>query len=139
MYVLDCSGSMGAAGKFDQARAALISTLRLQAATVRFQVIVYSGTATPLLTSDASGLPANEANVRAALEKLATLEPRGKSDHLGAIRTALAFRPDVIVLLTDADDLGSGRRLSNRFSRPLAETGACLPGTGDSRGRTTSV
>ena len=107
VYVLDCSGSMGAAGKFDAARAALVATLRQQPATVRFQVIVYAGTAKPLLATDGNALPASEANVRAASEKLAALEPRGSSDHYGAARAALAFRPDVILMLTDADDLSA--------------------------------
>src|SRR6266545_2480070 len=107
VYILDASGSMGAAGKFDAARAALVATLRQQPATVKFQVIVYDGTATPLLTSDGNALPASEASVRAAAEKLAALEPRGKSNHLAAVRAALAFRPDVILLLTDADDLSA--------------------------------
>ncbi len=107
VYVLDSSGSMGAAGKFDAARAALVATLRAQPATVRFQVIVYDGTAQPLLASDGTAPHATEANVRAASAKLATLEPRGKSNHLVAVRAALDFRPDVIVLLTDADDLSA--------------------------------
>jgi hypothetical protein len=105
VYVLDCSGSMGGAGKFDAARAALAATLRQQPATVRFQVIVYDGRARPLLASDGHALPATEGNVRAAAERLAELEPRGKSNHLDAVRVALAFRPDVILMLTDADDL----------------------------------
>jgi hypothetical protein len=107
VYVLDCSGSMGAAGKFDAARAVLVSTLKLQPPTVRFQVIVYAGTAGPLLASDGNALPATGANVRAAAEKLATLEPRGHSDHYGAVRAAVAFRPDVILVLTDGDDLSA--------------------------------
>jgi hypothetical protein len=105
VYVLDSSGSMGAAGKFDAARAALLATLRRQPPTARFQVIVYAGSAVPLLTSDNRGLPATAANIQAAAEKLAALEPRGQSSHLAAVRAALAFRPDVILILTDADDL----------------------------------
>jgi hypothetical protein len=107
VYILDCSGSMGAAGKLDAARAALIATLKQQPATVRFQVIVYAGSASPLLASNNKGLPANDANIRAATEKLATLEARGKSNHLEAVCAALAFRPDVILILTDADDLSA--------------------------------
>ena len=107
VYVLDCSGSMGAAGKFDAARAALVATLAQQPLTVRFQVIVYAGTARPLLASDGKGLPATAENVRAVSEKLPALEPRGFSDHYGAIRAALAFRPDVILVITDADDLSA--------------------------------
>src|SRR5437016_1863124 len=45
VYVLDASGSMGEWGKFARARAALIATLRAQPQTVRFQVVVYAGTA----------------------------------------------------------------------------------------------
>jgi hypothetical protein len=121
VYVLDASGSMGAAGKFDAARAALISTLRQQPGTVKFQVIVYANTATPLLTSDTGGLAATAANTRAAAEKLAALEPRGKSNHLVAIHTALAFRPDVILLLTDAEELSAAtvRPVLASASRPV--------------------
>ena len=107
VYVLDCSGSMGASGKFEAARAALVSTLKLQPTSVRFQVIVYSGTATPLLAGNGTALPATEANVRAATEKLAKLEARGTSNHPGAVRAALAFGPDVILMLTDVDDLNA--------------------------------
>lgn len=122
VYVLDCSGSMGAAGKLDAARAALVATLKQQPATVRFQVIVYSGAATPLLTSDGNALPASEANVRAAAEKLATLEARGKSNHLEAVREALAFRPDFVLLLTDANELTAAtfKPVLASASRPVA-------------------
>lgn len=105
VYVLDCSGSMGAASKFDAARAALAATLRAQPATVRVQVVVYDDGAHTLLASDGTAPPATDANVRALVAKLAALDARGKSNHAVAVRAALAFRPDVIVLLTDADDL----------------------------------
>ena len=107
VYVLDCSGSMGASGKFDAARAALVSTLKQQPASVRFQVIVYTGTAAPLLAGNGNALPATEANIRLATGALAKLDARGASNHLGAVRAALAFRPDVVLLLTDADDLNA--------------------------------
>jgi hypothetical protein len=50
-------------------------------------------------------LPTTATNIQTAAEKLAALEPRGRSSHLEAVRAALAFRPDVILILTDADDL----------------------------------
>ena len=105
VYVLDCSGSMGAANKFVAARTALVATLRAQPETVRFQVIVYAGTARILLPSDGTAPAATEANIRVAATKLAEVEPRGASNHPAAVRAALRFRPDVIFLLTDADDL----------------------------------
>ncbi len=121
VYVLDASGSMGAEGKFDAARAALVATLSCQPATVHFQVIVYGGSAAPLLASGPDGLPATGANIRAAAEKLAALEPRGRSNHLEAVRAALAFHPDVILILTDADDLTPAplKRLLASASKPV--------------------
>jgi hypothetical protein len=121
VYVLDCSGSMGAAGKLDAARTALISTLKQQPATVRFQVIVYRGRAGPLLASDGKGLPATDANIRAAVKELAAIEARGKSNHLEAVGVALAFRPDVILILTDADDLNPAllKRILARAPKPV--------------------
>ena len=107
VYVLDCSGSMGAGGKFDLARASLVTTLKQQPPSVRFQVIAYAGGAAPLLAAGGNALLATEENVRSAAEKLARLEARGTSNHLAAVRAALAFRPDVILVLTDAEDLNA--------------------------------
>jgi hypothetical protein len=137
VYVLDCSGSMGAAGKFEAARAALIATLRQQPPAVRFQVIVYAGSAVPLLASGKQGLPATEANVRAAAEKLATLEPRGRSKHAEAVRAALAFRPDVVLILTDADDLAPAalKRLLSAEGRPVPVCVARVTAAGVERPR----
>lgn len=119
VYVLDCSGSMGAAGKFDAARAALVSTLKAQPPGVRFAVIVYTGTASPLLAGTGTAHPATAANIRLATDALAKLEPRGASNHLGAVRAALAFRPDVVLMLTDADDLNASALKSVAKSVPL--------------------
>jgi hypothetical protein len=105
VYVLDSSGSMGASGMFDAARAQLVATLTGQPGGVRFQVIAYAAQPTPLLASDGTALLMTEAHVRSAAQKLAALEPRGKSNHLAAVRAAVAFRPDVILVLTDSHDL----------------------------------
>jgi len=103
VYVLDCSGSMGEFGKLDVARAALVSTLHRQGGEVRFQVIAYNTTAKALLRGVC--VPATVANVTATETALATLKATGRSNHAEAIRSAVALNPDVIVLLTDADDL----------------------------------
>jgi von Willebrand factor type A domain len=105
VYVLDSSGSMGANGMFDAARAQLVATLKAQPASARFQVIAYAAQPAPLLASDGGAVPLSEANVKLAAQQLAALEPRGKSNHLAAVRAAAAFRPDVILVLTDAHDL----------------------------------
>ena len=46
-----------------------------------------------------------ERRLRRREAKLAAIEPRGKSSHLVALRLALDLRPDVVVWLTDADEL----------------------------------
>jgi hypothetical protein len=103
VYILDCSGSMGEFGKFEQARAALMATLRQQPDGVRFQIIIYSTQARPLLAG--GRLLANPRNIADADEHLARLEPRGASNHLDAIRAAAELRPDFILMLTDTAEL----------------------------------
>ncbi|WP_439624195.1 vWA domain-containing protein [Gemmata sp.] len=103
VYVLDCSGSMGEFGKLTLARAALVITLRRQPADLRFQVLAYSSAAKPLVPGPSA--PATPANIAAAESALGTLKASGRSNHVEAVRAALALRPDVIVVLTDAEEL----------------------------------
>jgi len=104
VYVLDSSGSMGESGKLALARSALLATLHEQPEGVRFQVIVYGSTARPLLAGNAC-VPVDRANIETAESKLATLEAKGRSNHVEAVRLAMGCRPDLILLLTDAEDL----------------------------------
>jgi len=120
VYVLDGSGSMGEFGKFAAARAALVATLRRQPEGVRFQVIAYGSTARPLFPGGC--VPATPANVAAAEAKLLALEPAGRSNHAEAVRLAAGLRPDVILLLTDADDLSAAQ-----FKSALAAAGKPIP------------
>jgi hypothetical protein len=103
VYVLDCSGSMGEFGKFDAARAALVATLRRQPEAVRFQVIAYNSTARPLVPGGCAAASAE--NIARAEAALAGLKAAGRSNHAEAVRSGAALRPDVILILTDADDL----------------------------------
>jgi hypothetical protein len=121
VYVLDCSGSMGEFGKFGVARAALVATLRRQPESVRFQVVVYAGTARPVFPG--GFVPATAANVAAVEAHLAELRPSGPSNHTDAVRVAAAARPDVIVVLTDdADELSA-----NMLKPVLAGAGRPVP------------
>jgi hypothetical protein len=94
---------MGAFGKLDAARAALVATLRRQPGEVRFQVIAYNSTARAVLPGGC--VAAGGANVSAAESGLGGLTAAGRSNHAQGVRAAAELRPDVIVLLTDADDL----------------------------------
>ena len=110
VYVLDASGSMGEYGKFDLARRSLIATLRAQPPTVRFQVVVYSGIAFPPLPAPESGcVPANEDNIRLMELALGTIAPAGRSNHFEGVKLAVGLRPDVVLVLTDADDLTAAK------------------------------
>jgi hypothetical protein len=105
VYVLDCSGSMGEFGKLAVARAALASTLRRQPADVRFQVLAYSSATRPLMNGPFA--TASAANIATAETALAALKASGRSNHVEAVRAALALRPDVVVVLTDAEELNA--------------------------------
>lgn len=110
VYVLDTSGSMGEWGKLAAAKRALVATLRRQPPTVRFQVVVYAGRGRVLLPAPVGGCVAATAeNAERIAGALRAVEPAGRSDHADGLRTALALRPDFVVVFTDADDLTAAR------------------------------
>lgn len=105
VYVLDASGSMGAHGKFDTARRALVATLRSQPETVRFQVVVYAGAASVPLPAGGC-MPATAENIARVIGALqAVAAPAGRSHHVEGLQKALSLRPDLVLVFTDADDL----------------------------------
>lgn len=103
VYILDCSGSMGEHGKLARARAALVATLRAQPEGVRFQVIAYNSSARAI--SGAGSVTATPSNIDAAETRLLAIEAKGRSNHVAAVRLATQCRPDVILLVTDAEEL----------------------------------
>ena len=50
-------------------------------------------------------LAADEATLAALRRRLDEVEPAGSTDHVSALRQALAAGPDALVWVTDADDL----------------------------------
>jgi hypothetical protein len=124
---------MGRAGKFARARQALLATLRTQPPTVRFQVVVYSGAAKSLLpAADGGCVPVTPEAIAAAERALAGVEPAGRSSHLDGLGAALPCRPDLVLFLTDADDLPVTpfRRLIAAAPKPTAVCVARVPETG---------
>lgn len=106
VYVLDRSGSMGSDGCLATAKHALLGSLEHLPSSVRFQIIAYNRSTEPLSIHGQTGLafatPENKQCVARLLERI---HAEGGTDHLSALKRALALGPDVIFLLTDADDL----------------------------------
>lgn len=96
---------MGEHGKLALARVALLQTLRTQPEGVRFQIVIYDGTARALFPGTEC-VPATAANIEAVAARLLDREAMGRSNHIVALQTAARFRPDAILLLTDAGGLG---------------------------------
>jgi hypothetical protein len=106
VYVIDRSASMGLNGGLAKAKRELLVSLDRLPSTCRFQIIAYNRSAEPLRLNGDSGLvfatPENKRRVAALLQEM---EAEGSTEHLPALRRALALGPDVIFFLTDADDL----------------------------------
>lgn len=106
VYVLDRSVSMGMENKLERACREVLAGLRQLPPTARFQIICYSDYAAPLVINNQIGLlPAEPANLRAAARVLNGITAAGKTNHADALHRGLALRPDVLYLITDADDL----------------------------------
>ncbi|MDR3633678.1 MAG: VWA domain-containing protein [Isosphaeraceae bacterium] len=103
-YVIDCSGSMATRGALDLAKRELTASLNRLPPDARFAVVFYNLRATTL--ADAKGreglMPATTANKARVATQLTLISPDGGTDHMLALRTALAFHPEVVFFLTDA-------------------------------------
>ncbi len=104
-YVIDCSGSMATRGSLDVAKRELINSVDRLPPDARFGVIFYNLHATVL--TDPQGrrslMAATAGNKGRVSQQLARIVPDGGTDHMTALRAALALRPEVIFFLTDAD------------------------------------
>ncbi len=104
-YVIDCSGSMATRNSLDIAKHELLASLHQLPPDAEFAVIFYNLLARML--SDPQGhkglMAATAANKARIQSQLASVLPDGGTDHMTALRTALALKPEVIFFLTDAD------------------------------------
>ena len=106
VYVLDRSMSMGLHDGFRRARAELVASLRRLPSSARFQVIAYNDIAEPLVVrGSAALLSADRENLDEAAQLVYRLQARGRTNHLNALRHGLMLLPDVLYLVTDADEL----------------------------------
>jgi hypothetical protein len=106
VYVVDRSGSMGQRDAYRRACGEVIANLGQWPTTAKFQVVPYNSSAQPLCVNRCTSLlPINSDTLQQAAALLAKLPPTGWTDHLCALKQALALSPDVLYLVTDADDL----------------------------------
>jgi hypothetical protein len=106
VFVIDRSGSMGLNGGFAMAKRELLGSLERLPFTTRFQVIAYNRLAEPLRVNGQSGLVfATPENKQCVALALAGMHAEGSTEHLAALKRALALGPDVIFFLTDGDGL----------------------------------
>ncbi len=108
-YVIDRSGSMTVQHSLEVAKRELLVSLIQIPAEATFSVVFYSSDAT--VVTDPNGkpgmMPASPANKRRVQDLLVTIPPYGGTNHILALQTALALRPEVLFFLTDADSMRS--------------------------------
>lgn len=104
-YVIDCSGSMAIRHSLDVAKRELLASLNQLPPDGKFGVVFYNLEATIFTDpNNVKGMmAATAANKERVRTQLAKVVPDGGTDHMKAIKTALALSPEVIYFLTDAD------------------------------------
>ena len=105
VYVLDCSGSMSGA-PLAEAKARLLASLESLDSTQRFQIIFYNQQTLvmSLRGEQATELYwASDINRTLARQFVSSIDAEAGTDHMPALLKALSFKPEVLYLLTDAD------------------------------------
>jgi hypothetical protein len=106
VYVLDQSGSMVRDGNLKRAIAMLKASLGQLGSDVRFQVVVYDSKSTIMRINGSRELVmASESNRKQADTLLDEIIGEGSSRHVEGLITGLGLHPDILILLTDADEL----------------------------------
>jgi hypothetical protein len=106
VFVIDRSMSMGLNGGLSAARREVLAALDRLPESTRFQVILYNREATPLRLGGRTELVAATEEARRETHLLlASVRAEGSTNHPEALRRALALLPDLILFVTDADDL----------------------------------
>ncbi len=105
VFALDRSLSMGLDGCFTRARAELVCCLDSLSGGTAFQVVLYNRAADTIPEGGAQLLKVDSEVLRDVKQALAGIRPEGGTDHEKAFELALGFDPEVIFLVTDADDL----------------------------------
>jgi hypothetical protein len=105
VFALDRSLSMGLNNSFIRARAELCRCLDALPEGTAFQVVLYNRSAETVVGSKGRLLPAEPDTIREVKQVLADTRPEDGTDHEKALELGLGLEPEVIYLVTDADDL----------------------------------
>jgi hypothetical protein len=106
VYVIDRSASMGQNGSLEAAKKELQASLETLSADVQFQIVLYNRRAEVVAIRGKIGLvPATRENKEAALAVVDSIYAEGSTEHVPGLKQALLLHPDVVYLLTDANDL----------------------------------
>lgn len=107
VYVVDRSGSMNNGGLMQAAKAELEASLNSLTEEQQFQLIFYNDEAfifNPNTEAAPKMMHATKDNIALAMEFIRQTPASGGTVHIKALEPALKLTPDVIFLLTDADD-----------------------------------
>ena len=97
---------MGDFGAIEAAQHELLASLKLLPKTCAFQVILYDQEPYALTPGGRTGfITPNDLVVDQIARLLQNASPQNGTDHVKAIQEALRREPEMIVLVTDADDL----------------------------------
>jgi hypothetical protein len=106
VYLLDRSTSMGLHGALAIGRQEVLRSLASLRPGTLFQVIPYNRQAAPLVLGGRAGLvPLDPDRYKQVEQTLLSLAPSGSTDHVRALQCGLRLLPDVLFLVTDADDM----------------------------------
>ncbi|MEM8865295.1 MAG: hypothetical protein AAGF31_07065 [Planctomycetota bacterium] len=127
VYAFDRSVSMNMDGRLKAAKQQLIESLAALESIHQFQIIFFNQRVT---TPDLSGGQnriafASEQNKQQAERFVSSVLADGGTDRFTALRDALAFSPDVVFFLTDADDPMSVAELA-RIAQRNRRVGATI-------------
>lgn len=137
VYVFDRSASMNDFGALPlrAAKQQLISSLESLDSVHQFQIIFYNDeldVLQPNQNQKPKMMFGSEENKKQAEQFIKSIRGSGGTDHLKAIRRALALSPDVVFFLTDAEGGFTSRELADiqRWNRSAASIHAIEFGVG---------
>lgn len=105
VYVIDRSYSMNNNRAMRLAVDELLRSLKSLGPLMEFQVIFYNTEPTMLDLPGRGMVRASPGNLERARQQILSVSPKGGTDHVKALRRALDLNPDIVMFLTDAEDI----------------------------------